>query len=527
MNRIKFLFAATLTLVVLNGFVYGQDTTLTVTSAGRVGIGTTTPTYKLEIEGGATPLRITGGGSQFQKFLFDVATGGFAIFHMYDKDVNEDFRLATNGNSWLAGDGNVGIGTTIPGAKLEVAGQVKITGGTPGAGKVLTSDAAGLATWETATGGGDASYGSSGASPNNAVFVSDNGNVGIGTTSPIGSLHLSGVNPTIFIERSGSSDDMSLRFYEDGTQKFNFGLPTGVSERLDITDGTNVMMSFDRTTGNVGIGTTSPATKLDVNGAITLSPSGAAAGPSLVNSVDGVLVTGGATSGIRFNNQDNTLELMRITNAGNVGIGTTDPGVFRVKVVGPGGGVSALALQNEDGSGHLTLQNNGGTTRLSMRLFSSGTVAGIFGNNSDTWISSNTNGTIPTKAFVYLANATGNVGIGTMAPTHPLEMASGAHVTAGGVWTDASSRQYKENISNLTPEEAIAALERLNPVKFNYKIEKDEEYVGFIAEDVPDLVATKDRQSLSPMDIVAVLTKVVQQQQKKIAELEARLNASQ
>ncbi len=66
MNRIKFLFATTLTIVVLNGFVYGQDTTLTVTSAGKVGIGTTTPTYKLEIEGGATPLRITGGGSQFQ-----------------------------------------------------------------------------------------------------------------------------------------------------------------------------------------------------------------------------------------------------------------------------------------------------------------------------------------------------------------------------------------------------------------------------------------------------------------------------
>jgi len=187
---------------------------------------------------------------------------------------------------------------------------------------------------------------------------------------------------------------------------------------------------------------------------------------------------------------------------------------------------AALALQIEDGSDHLVLQNNVGT-RLSMRLFSSGTVAGIFGNNNDTWISSNTNGTIPTKAFVYLANATGNVGIGTAAPTHPLEMASGAHVTAGGVWTDASSRQYKENISNLTSEEAIATLEELNPVKFNYKVQKDEEYLGFIAEDVPDLVATKARKSLSPMDIVAVLTKVVQQQQKKIAELEARLNAGQ
>ncbi len=43
--------------------------------------------------------------------------------------------------------------------------------------------------------------------------------------------------------------------------------------------------------------------------------------------------------------------------------------------------------------------------------------------------------------------------------------------------------------------------------------------MGFIAEDVPELVATKDRKGLSPMDIVAVLTKVVQRQQKEIEEL--------
>jgi hypothetical protein len=48
----------------------------------------------------------------------------------------------------INGIGNVGIGTTGPGAKLEVNGQVKINGGAPGAGKVLTSDATGLASWQ-------------------------------------------------------------------------------------------------------------------------------------------------------------------------------------------------------------------------------------------------------------------------------------------------------------------------------------------------------------------------------------------
>jgi endosialidase-like protein len=119
----------------------------------------------------------------------------------------------------------------------------------------------------------------------------------------------------------------------------------------------------------------------------------------------------------------------------------------------------------------------------------------------------------------------GNVGIGTARPSHPIEMASGAYVSAGGVWTNSSSREKKDNIIALTPEEALAALVALEPVRFNYKQDASEEYVGFIAEDVPALLASSDRSSLSTMDIVAVLTRVVQEQQQKISELEARLDS--
>ena len=119
----------------------------------------------------------------------------------------------------------------------------------------------------------------------------------------------------------------------------------------------------------------------------------------------------------------------------------------------------------------------------------------------------------------------GNVGIAVARPDHPLQMASGARVTAGGVWTNSSSRDRKENIVSLPIDTATSALMSLEPVVFNYRNESGEDYVGFIAEDVPELVAVGDRDALSSMDIVAVLTRVVQEQQSKIEELEARLDA--
>ena len=124
----------------------------------------------------------------------------------------------------------------------------------------------------------------------------------------------------------------------------------------------------------------------------------------------------------------------------------------------------------------------------------------------------------------------GKVGIGTTSPSYPLQMGSGAYVTTGGVWTNASSRDYKKDIVELTTEKAMDALTQLNPVEFAYKADSQERHVGFIAEDAPALVATRDRKGMSPMDVVAVLTKVLQEQQRvvqdqrsTIAELSRRL----
>lgn len=99
---------------------------------------------------------------------------------------------------------------------------------------------------------------------------------------------------------------------------------------------------------------------------------------------------------------------------------------------------------------------------------------------------------------------------------HLIEMSDGGYYD--GTWTNSSSRKMKDDISQLSAQEAFDTLKGLDAVKFRYKTNKDQLHVGFIAEDVPDLVATKDRTALSPMDIVAVLTKVVQEQQQAIQD---------
>lgn len=118
--------------------------------AGSVGIGNTAPAASFEV-------KRTAADSNYVTWLEGANTNNYGlgvnILNTTSGKSIADFQSANVSRLFVRGDGNVGIGTNAPGAKLEVAGQVKITGGTPGAGKVLTSDASGLATWATPTAG--------------------------------------------------------------------------------------------------------------------------------------------------------------------------------------------------------------------------------------------------------------------------------------------------------------------------------------------------------------------------------------
>jgi Chaperone of endosialidase len=136
------------------------------------------------------------------------------------------------------------------------------------------------------------------------------------------------------------------------------------------------------------------------------------------------------------------------------------------------------------------------------------------------------NNTTPLLYGEMSATASANklgIGTNTVAAGDVVNVWNGAHLTTGGVWTNASSRELKDEIEMLSSEDANAALEALSPVRYVYKNSRDEEYVGFIAEDVPDLVATNDHKSLSPMDIVAVLTTVTKEQKAKMTEKDAEI----
>ena len=84
-----------------------------------------------------------------------------------------------------------------------------------------------------------------------------------------------------------------------------------------------------------------------------------------------------------------------------------------------------------------------------------------------------------------------------------------------------SSRGLKSDTSKISSNSANDILMKLNPVKYKLKNEEEqEENLGFIAEEVPDIFSDKDHKTVKIMDIVAALVKVVQEQQKKIEILE-------
>ena len=291
---------------------------------------------------------------------------------------------------------------------------------------------------------------------------------------------------------------------------------------------------FVTNTGDVGIGTSAPTVRLDVKASAVGQAAARLQNSNILGysaieyldntgNVDLFFGIDNVNSTTRLNSVNNnpivlltnSTERMRITSAGDVGIGTSAPAT-KLHVFGSETTDVPLGL---------------GPSPVGATAFNVGYGGLSFGRGAGFLNAKDSGATAPNPSIRFLINTStkmildneGFIGLGVPDPTSPVHHSSGAILTAGGTWQNGSSRDIKQDIIKLQPAEAMATLQGLDPVKFAYKVEPKERHVGFIAEDVPALVASPDRKSLSSMDIVAVLTKVVQEQQKTIDELAAKV----
>jgi hypothetical protein len=254
--------------------------------------------------------------------------------------------------------------------------------------------------------------------------------VGIGTSSPAGKLHISGDGAAanlIRLQNTGAGTngffDISVTSTEAqlianySTTAIPMLFLTGAAERMRIT-----------AAGNVGIGTSSPNTKLDVNGTINVRNNGYEFGRITTNNVSGV--DGGLTlqyiTGGVFTNG------LLLDAAGNVGIGTGSP-AYRFNVVTDAiAGAQNLAAIDRTAQNFVTFTNPQFSTDASMglmlRVFPQSDArqgAGILASggalNGETdlnlFVSS---GSVSSTSYsaLTLKGGTGNVGIGTTAPSN-------------------------------------------------------------------------------------------------------------
>lgn len=329
----------------------------------RVGIGTTSPSQLLTLEGASTPsIQITDTTNNATLNISAAnsrASIGTVTSHAlrFITDDTERMRISHNGS--------VGIGTTNPTYKLQVnAGtdnQSVLFESTDATNTIGIKDSA--TTLSTSTGigvvGDDLFLYAGGTAYNQRLRIQGStGNVGIGTSSPSAVLHVNGQNGLIVGD--GNETGLSIN---NGAYIYKIGdIDGGENQSFIEIDSPNQKTIFNNT--NVGIGTTSPSRKLQVIGTdgvakfyynssftnaqysvvdIGMMTSGTAAngfGPKITfrmggNGYDGY--TAGSIGTIR-NGADNTHNLnfatsnggsittkMTITNTGNVGIGTTSP----------------------------------------------------------------------------------------------------------------------------------------------------------------------------------------------------------
>jgi hypothetical protein len=343
------------------GFEY-NSTVLTLLSGGNVGIGTTSPSARLHVSGSTTTNLLVGTSDLF-----------------------------------VSSSGNVGIGTNTPVTTLQVNGTTRAT---------RINSTGGVVDFDAQTGNNFIQVASSNMSfaNNGAVnaYISSSGNVGIGTTSPGGKVHIKQIASEIplILDNSNGTSGSFTQYRVNASSGWEVGM-AGSTEgyRYYFSYGAfgsaNAKLAIS-SSGNVGIGTTSPSARLHV-----------------AADNNGLFVRGANTSPFtqniaEFNYGGNNNSVV-IKQLGGVASITTSPNVnLQLSASGSGQVVvfdgKSVGFNNTANSGVITLQNtaDSGQARLDF-ITGSTTVMSI--------------------------SASGNVGIGTTSPIQRL------HVVGNGYFT--------------------------------------------------------------------------------------------
>jgi len=215
--------------------------------AGDVGIGTTTPEAELHIRSSSPEVRLEESDQSDKKWSISGYNSGLAF-----TETGEGYAM------YIEQGGQVGIGTTSPESKLHIKHsqpQVMFEESDQSDKKWhIAGYNSGLVFSETGVG--------------NAMYIEPSGNVGIRTTNPGAGLHLKGADyPSSFMFlESNINEDTGFRLYEGTTVRwhlFNESASDGFSLRNNAYSS---VLFAEQSTGNVGIGTTSPDEKLTVRG---------------------------------------------------------------------------------------------------------------------------------------------------------------------------------------------------------------------------------------------------------------------
>ncbi|MDD2637238.1 MAG: hypothetical protein PHW82_17255, partial [Bacteroidales bacterium] len=343
---------------------------------------------------------------------------------------------------WNNTSGRLGVGTSSPTAKVHITA--------PSSGSTLK---VGRLSGQPSIEGTDSwmMIEQSGANPlalnyygsNDVVLVNGGGNVGIGTTSPSSKLHVNGTvrfqglgtgtqTTSLMIDANGNVTGRTLNIanwddaYSWGDHAAE-GYLTSFSEIDPTWNGSANQTGAIGRTGNVGIGTTSPNTKLHVNGVSTLGD-GTVSSPA---STSTLLIPASGTAGT----QRTYIELMGVY--ANDATNENGGGFIKFRTsTAANYGPEIGGIRRSGGTGDFLIKTGGSSPQERLRVFDNGTVQ-----------ISNLSGTGTSIVF---ADANGNLSVGTGSSLFSAGNGlSWSETTLNSVWTESGNNIYNNNTGNV------------------------------------------------------------------------------